>query len=388
MPAREVRAARVAPRLRSGQGMNHRPRLLGDLFHRIVWLLAVPAAGCGSSVTVLAGSDAGSDVATPTDRGSPVDAGVDAGPRVDTAVIDSGTPDVGTPDSGCTPRLNGEIPGTCEEAVLHPCGIPLAAQVDAGAYVPPDLCTTLCGPSRFGAGRSCRRLERQPDGTEVIACTTCAIGRRTAGLGPIEGAPDRGPLGDFFARVATLEWASVTAFERLADDLARLGAPAGLVADARRGADDERRHTRAMGALAGRYGAPVRAPEFTDVGIRSLEEIAVENAAEGCVRETFGALVATWQARSARDAAVAGALREVAADETRHAEFSWALQRWVDGALDGGARSRVRAARDAAAAALWRELDAPVDPALVAVAGLPDRDTGRALFEAMSAALA
>jgi hypothetical protein len=142
-----------------------------------------------------------------------------------------------------------------------------------------------------------------------------------------------------------------------------------------------------MGALAERFGAPVRAPVFTETGKRSLEAIAAENAAEGCVRETFGALVATWQARASRDEAVARALREVAADETRHAEFSWALQRWVDGVLDEGARARVRAARDAAAASLWAELDAAVDPSLVAVAGVPDRDTARALFSAMSAAL-
>ncbi|MDB4928457.1 MAG: hypothetical protein JWM10_941, partial [Myxococcaceae bacterium] len=42
----------------------------------------------------------------------------------------------------------------------------------------------------------------------------------------------------------------------------------------------------------------------------------------------------------------------------------------------------------AAAASLLGELDAPVDPSLVAVAGMPDRDTARALFAAMSTALA
>jgi hypothetical protein len=247
---------------------------------------------------------------------------------------------------------------------------------------------TLCMPSTFGGGGGgCRRLERLPDGTDQVACITCAVGRRSDGLMAVEGARECGPLGDFFARVATLEWASVTAFERLAGELAGLGAPGELVDEARRSADDERRHTRAMGALAERFGAPVRAPVFTETGKRSLEAIATENAAEGCVRETFGALVATWQARASRDEAVARALREVAADETRHAEFSWALQRWVDGVLDDGARARVRAAREAAAAALWAELDAPVDPSLVAVAGMPDRETARALFSAMTAAL-
>ena len=367
--------------------MNQRPRYLGDLFHRIVWMLAVPVAGCGSTVaspgTPDAGADAGVDVGAATDRPVSVDAGYDAGPppidipaidvpgpdvpRVDAPAVDAPSvdapavdaPAVDAPpgDVGCEPRSGGDIPGTCEEAVLFPCGLPPEAQVEAGSYLPGDLCTTLCAATRFGGGSSCRRVEPLADGTERIGCMTCAIGRRTEGLGAIEGATEAGPLGDFFARVATLEWASVTAFERLADDLAGLG-------------------------------APVRAPEFTPAGKRTLEAIAVENAAEGCVRETFGALVATWQARAARDAAVADALREVAADETRHAEFSWALQRWVDATLDAAALARVHAAHDEAAAALWSELDGAVDPALVTVAGMPDRDTARALFAAMTAALA
>ena len=203
----------------------------------------------------------------------------------------------------------------------------------------------------------------------------------------VRGAREAGPLGDFFARVATLEWASVTAFERLADDLAHYGAPSELVAEARRSADDERRHTDSMGSLARRFGAPVRAPEFAATDARSLEAVAIENAVEGCVRETYGALVATWQARASQDAGVAAALTDVAADETRHAEFSWALGRWADGVLDEGARARVRAARESAVAELRAELDRAVDPALVSVAGMPDRATGLALFAAMTDAL-
>lgn len=313
-----------------------------------------------------------------------VDAGHDAGPPP----VDVGPRDTGVDVRECNPRVGTTSPGTCEEAVLYPCGFPIVVTGEVGAYLPNEQCQTLCMPSTFGGGGGgCRRLERMPDGTDQVACITCAVGRRSDGLMAVEGARECGPLGDFFARVATLEWASVTAFERLAGELAGLGAPGELVAEARRSADDERRHTRAMGALAERFGAPVRAPVFTETGKRSLEAIAVENAAEGCVRETFGALVATWQARAARDEAVATALREVAEDETRHAEFSWALQRWVDEVLDADARARVRAAREAAAAALWAELDAAVDPSLVAVAGMPDRDTARALFSAMTTAL-
>jgi hypothetical protein len=63
---------------------------------------------------------------------------------------------------------------------------------------------------------------------------------------------------------------------------------------------------------------------------RSLEELAVENAVEGCVRETYGALTAIWQARTAKDPSVAAAVRRIARDETRHAALSWANQRSLE----------------------------------------------------------
>lgn len=49
--------------------------------------------------------------------------------------------------------------------------------------------------------------------------------------------------------------------------------------------------------LAARYGATAPRPRVERAPVRSLEDIAVENAVEGCVRETFGALVGAWQAR-------------------------------------------------------------------------------------------
>jgi hypothetical protein len=47
--------------------------------------------------------------------------------------------------------------------------------------------------------------------------------------------------------------------------------------------------------LARRHGVaplPIKVGAFP---ARSLEDLAVENATEGCVRETYGALLALWQ---------------------------------------------------------------------------------------------
>jgi hypothetical protein len=61
---------------------------------------------------------------------------------------------------------------------------------------------------------------------------------------------------------------------------------------------------------------------------RSLEQLAVENAVEGCVRETYGALLATWQARAAAEPRVRAMMAAVAVDETRHAQLAWDLDAW------------------------------------------------------------
>jgi hypothetical protein len=60
-----------------------------------------------------------------------------------------------------------------------------------------------------------------------------------------------------------------------------------------------------------------------------LLEVAVENAVEGCVRETFGVAVAMIRAERAGDKQVRRAMRSIARDEMQHAELSWAVARWT-----------------------------------------------------------
>src|SRR5207244_1607298 len=132
-------------------------------------------------------------------------------------------------------------------------------------------------------------------------------------------------------------------------------------------------HARATRALARRSGseptpsAPVRAPR------RSLEAIARENAIEGCVRETFGALLATWQAQAATDPVVRAVMQRISRDETRHAALSWQVQRWLDTRLDPAARARVASARSAAALELLQAIRTETAPSFAARIGLPDR---------------
>jgi hypothetical protein len=110
--------------------------------------------------------------------------------------------------------------------------------------------------------------------------------------------------------------------------------------------------------------------------------MAKENAIEGCVYETYSALLAAWQAARARDPEVAREMARVAADETRHAALAWAVSHWADTKLDARARARVGRAREAAFDSLENEVrDAP--PSVTRAVGLPSSAEQRALVRAL-----
>jgi hypothetical protein len=190
-------------------------------------------------------------------------------------------------------------------------------------------------------------------------------------------------LGD----MAFLEAASVEAFERLAAELAAHGAPPRLTQAALAAAKDETRHARVMTALAERAGAVVDAPRCRRRRKRSLEAIAIENAVEGCVRETFGAAVAAVQAATASHEGVRRAMRRIAPDEMRHADLSWSVAGWLEGRLDKGSRARVAGARRRAAVALLRETRDGVAPEIVSELGLPDAARAHGIAHDLAAAL-
>jgi hypothetical protein len=187
--------------------------------------------------------------------------------------------------------------------------------------------------------------------------------------------------------MAHLEAASVHAFERLSRELRAHGAPSSLVRAARESARDEVRHARLAGKLAARFGGSPRGASVRGNGVRSLGRVAKENAVEGCVRETYGALVAAWQATHARDARVRRWMRTIARDELRHAALAWAIAAWANERLDRGSRTRVARARAQALEQLRGQVEQEASSAVCDVAGLPSAREARALFGAWSSAL-
>ncbi|RYZ44254.1 MAG: ferritin-like domain-containing protein [Myxococcaceae bacterium] len=212
---------------------------------------------------------------------------------------------------------------------------------------------------------------------------SCAVGRRPAGLQVAGTCDSPDALGRFFAEVAHLEAASIHAFLRLREELALHGAGPDLQDAALASAVDEVMHTEATGRLARRFGAAPLAPSVARLPVRPLAEVARDNAVEGCVRETYGALVAHHQALHARDAEVREAMVRIAEDETRHAELSWDIDRWARPRLSVQEREALREAQRHAVALLREEVAAPIDAGLVTEAGLPTPEVALALLDTL-----
>lgn len=194
-------------------------------------------------------------------------------------------------------------------------------------------------------------------------------------------------IGAWFANVAQLEAASIEAFQILRDELGAHGAPQALVDAAEVSARDEVRHAAMMTRMARRFGAEVSRPIVERRPTRTLFEIARENAVEGCVHETYGAVLASMQAELAGDRHIARMMRRIAAEETRHAELAWAVAAWAHDKLDDSQRAEVDRAMRLAVDHLAHDVNRDVDAALRTVAGVPPPELANAALNELRARL-
>jgi len=211
-------------------------------------------------------------------------------------------------------------------------------------------------------------------------------GRRPAGLCGAEQR-SRNAFVRHLADAAWLEAASVIAFRQLRSELHSQRAPRRLLRAISRSTRDERRHARTSKALARRFGVPVAPVQSQPPAPRSLLEIALENAVEGCVRETWGALIALRQAARATEPRVRATMSRIAPDEVRHAELAWAVDRWLTPRLTPSERERVRRARAAALSELQRDVQVVPNSVDCLRLGLPGAEESTALLDAFAKSL-
>lgn len=227
-------------------------------------------------------------------------------------------------------------------------------------------------------------LERE----EVSRMEGVCVGRRPEGLAPVSVSASERALGSHLAEIARLEASAVIAFEILERELDALGAPADLLAAVRDARADEVRHAEVMSRLARARGGVVEAPVVAPCPLRDALAIALENAVEGCVRETYGAVVGLHQAACAADPELAAAMQTIAEDELRHSALSWRVAAFVEPRLTPAQRHLVEQARASALVALRAEVAHSVDDALVRELGVPTPEIAMEIARRLEAALA
>ncbi len=318
--------------------------------------------------------------ATTALRGCPCPAAVDVPdkPYAASIQVDANTLD-STPESWAT-WCTATCGDSSSECLVHVStsegsSMPIAFACDrfsTSAAMPNDsapwlkACKDACGEEQDCLIGPDSLQENKP----IVRCeswwTNCAGGRGTDGIDSVPAVGvDRAALA--LAEMAALEAESVPAFQRLARELAALGAPRGLRRRASRSRQDEKRHARTMASLARRRGATISETNLPSksLPLRSIDEVALENAVEGCVRETYGAWLAWQQAQHARDPELRAAMRRIAMDEARHAALAWDIHRWAMPRVGRAARERIGEGMDAA----WRAIAASApdqrDPAAI-----------------------
>jgi hypothetical protein len=185
----------------------------------------------------------------------------------------------------------------------------------------------------------------------LLQCSGVRIDREVSFAGRRPLAWAQGERGEPLDQMATMEQVSIRAFEQLAAQLRHVGAPANLIERCHAAARDEARHVMLIESLGGRtlaradLSASVEAP---------LLDIALHNAIEGCVAETWAALLARRQSEHAADPDTRRVFAEIAEDECRHAQLAWDLHDWLCPRLEAGRAEQVCAARLAALVELER----------------------------------
>lgn len=229
----------------------------------------------------------------------------------------------------------------------------VAAVFGANALVMLAFGAAVALLSTMSSGRG-RQLRRR--GKLLLAALTEGPAWALTPLAPAVEDPARAALAAQWRENGRTEHASVAAFARLALDLVSLGAPPRLMADANRDALDEIRHAelcfgmaRALDGRAispGPFPAASRARTLLPSRTLALAQLAVDSLVDGALHEGTSARVIARLARGCEDPATRVMLREIAADESRHASHGWDVVGWclaeggapVAAALRGAAR--------------------------------------------------
>ncbi|MBM74796.1 MAG: hypothetical protein CMK59_05305 [Proteobacteria bacterium] len=165
---------------------------------------------------------------------------------------------------------------------------------------------------------------------------------------PVEGSKDD----QWLLRAAQSERASVQSFLLLAQELKNHGAPNFLITRLQQAAKEEIEHARMMQRLCQERGLSLPPLSEAAPQQRSLLEIAIENAVEGCVHERYAALQAHYQAYHVEDERLRVYFSKIAREETEHTALADDIHTWLMSRLTKSEQTMVMQKQQEAQSAL------------------------------------
>ena len=205
-------------------------------------------------------------------------------------------------------------------------------------------------------------------------------GRMPNGLALIE-SETQNALGNYFAHMAAMESAAMTAFDYLAQELEFYAAPHHLIQMAHEAINEEAEHAALARLLTEAYDGANYKIEIKPFQLRSFFEIALENAVEGCVNETFAAALGYWQQEHAVLETFKQVIAHITEEESKHAALSWEIHEWAFPQLSINEQQQIRQAQLNAIERLEQTFMVEEESSLRQALGMPDRDQVQALLK-------
>lgn len=135
-------------------------------------------------------------------------------------------------------------------------------------------------------------------------------------------------IGVYFAKSAHEQAAAVFSYIALATQLRSFGAPTNLIEQCQSAAKDNILHAKIMQELSEMEGVFVPSFHYVPTS-QSILEVAMQNAVDGCIYETWAALLANWQSTHLpSDPELQTVYEQIGKNKAMHGQLAWDLHFW------------------------------------------------------------
>jgi hypothetical protein len=194
-------------------------------------------------------------------------------------------------------------------------------------------------------------------------------------------------IDSWFVRATQAEIGSVGAFLIMREELRKMGAPKNLISQCLTAAQDEIKHARMMHTVCVSLGQKATAPTIDCVPKRSYFSLAMENAIEGCIHESYAAIQALYQSQHAKTPELRELFTAIATDEIQHAQLSLQIHHWLMSKLTREQQNTILKAQQKSVGQLIEYHTTHEPAAQTSILGLPDSKSAVKMTQTLFASL-